>query len=176
MVASRWTDKRYKDPRWSWERPKPPKKKTWPKPLSVYGIPKSQNMRNVIRLYTNPKLSTFLNMKKSVEEWYENGKIMTKWTMAQITNTLNHHPQVQRQIKLALERQGLDDNSVSEEHAKLVMQDKDLWTKLGAIKEYHKIMGNYAPTQVENKSMNMNIDISDEQFAALLKQFNNSAA
>jgi len=54
---------------------------------------------------------------------------------------LKNHPVVSKRIAEIFEQAGFNDFSVDVEHHKLIKQDKDLSTKLGAIKEYNRVKG-----------------------------------
>lgn len=65
-------------------------------------------------------------------------------------------PKIKKRVDELIENEYFTDGIAKREHTKILLQDKDLSTKKGAIEMYYKLKGKFAP---EEKKITHNIDI-----------------
>lgn len=65
---------------------------------------------------------------------------------------------VKERIEELIEKEYFTDGVVKREHTKMILQEKDLSTKKGAVEMYYKLKGKFAPEKTE---VNHTIDLPD---------------
>lgn len=109
--------------------------------------------------YAKRYIANNFNGTATVKELYNVKKTKTATSIA--TENLSK-PVFQKAIEEALTEVGLTDEEVSKIQQRNLKQNKSYSASNSAIDIYHRLKGNYKPETTETRSVNLNIDLTNE--------------